>query len=102
MDARNGPGSLYWIVAGGAGWLIITVLSLTAGIVPSSAPLVGVLFGVSCGIHVAVLIDAARQPRRRGWLALISIIAVVLTAWVAFLAVDAYEQSQINRPHSLF
>ena len=92
---RPGPGGLFWIAAGGAGFIVIMVANALAGSVP--LPLVGLVFGVPFGILVGTAAYSALQ-RHRGWIVLAVMVTAVIAAWTIILAMDIYESHKGPTP----
>jgi hypothetical protein len=93
---REGPGGLFWIAVGVAGFFVAIIGDAFAGFVPH--PLHGLLLGVPLGILVGTAAYSARQ-RHRGCLVLGIIVTGIVAAWIAILAMESYEA---HRPTPLF
>ncbi len=85
---REGPGGLFWISTGGAGFIVTMIASALAGFVP--VPQAGLLFGVPAGILAGAAGYSARQ-RHRGWIVLAIIVVALLAGWITMFAMDSYE-----------
>jgi hypothetical protein len=108
---RDGPGSLYWIAAGGTGMFVATIgtlvcLSASGGgalTVRDLGPfaLITFLLGVPAGTLVGAAVHSARH-RQRGWIVLAIIVAATLAGWITTIAMETYAQRQMWGPHPLF
>jgi heme/copper-type cytochrome/quinol oxidase subunit 3 len=99
---REGPGSLFWIAAGAAGFVItVLFLSVVAFLAGPSALLLGCLFGVPAGLLAGMAVYSARQ-RLRGWVVLAIMVTAILAAWFVLVAIDTYHTYQTWGPTPLF
>jgi hypothetical protein len=102
MDARNGPGNTYWIIAGAAGWLVVTLMVLDGlRITGEGAAIHGLMFGIPAGILAGVAVESVRR-RPRGWIALVVIAAAVLAGWLTLYMMEVREEARMWGPQLLF
>jgi hypothetical protein len=99
---REGPGGLFWIAAGAAGFVItVLFLSVVAFLGGPSALLMGFLFGAPAGLLAGMAVYSAKQ-RLRGWVVLAIMVTAILTTWFVLVAIDTYHTYQTRGPTPLF